>query len=263
MYCDGGENNMSDTKNNKRNLYTPTIGEMEAIYPEGLSEDPFIGINYWISSDDLIFAIWSIKYIDDRDTLEKTKSFIKSIKDLSQAEKLADNLHLDKDVMEYLHKEIKLTSLISYYESQLKIRQKYVVNLGQILAEVRAKDKPLYGTKFMGKVPPISVVFIHTAGNDFELRIILRTDIWFPWVVGFMEKQPAQDTSKMYDNRRLAFWHTTHFNNFITRLQETAMKLDSLWQSNVDMAHPLYQHMIIDNGILLKDERGLSDNKTE
>jgi hypothetical protein len=90
-------------------------------------------------------------------------------------------------------------------------------------------------------------------GQTIDLSIMLHSDIWFPWVVGWLEKRPAFGSKNdKYDNRELAQCHTPRLNRFISTVRELVLEYGGNWV----IAYPppdtgFYSPMVTEQGILL------------
>jgi hypothetical protein len=83
-----------------------------------------------------------------------------------------------------------------------------------------------------------------------EVSIFLYSDIWFPWVVGWLEERRTPDDK--YDNRELAQCHTPRLNRFISTVRELILDYGGNWS----IAYPdpfigFYASMLTEHGILL------------
>jgi hypothetical protein len=89
--------------------------------------------------------------------------------------------------------------------------------------------------------------------RTISFNISLHSDIWFPWVVGWLEKRPAFGSKNdKYDNRELAQCHTPRLNRFISTVRELVLEYGGTW--SIEFPPPstgFYSPMVTEQGILL------------
>jgi hypothetical protein len=89
--------------------------------------------------------------------------------------------------------------------------------------------------------------------RTIDVSIQLNSDIWFPWVAGFLEERRTHGSNNdKYDNRELAQCHTPPLNRFISTVRELVLEYGGIWR--IDYPDPFigfYAPMITEQGILL------------
>jgi len=107
-----------------------------------------------------------------------------------------------------------------------------VEDLGAKLASLRPGDVD-WGGRFMAPAPPVTITGRRArrdAERPLRVRVALFCDVWFPWVLGFLEEAfPAPNARKMYDNRALAARHTPRLNRFLAGAADAAAAAGGRW----------------------------------
>lgn len=127
---------------------------------------------------------------------------------------------------------------ICYYSKDGTLREDSVDNMGALLADLRPNDVNTYSIhRYMRAVRPITIegqlVPCKNEGIkkfvdwEFHFNIYLETDIWYPYVLGYLEtdRMPRQ----LYDNRELALCHTPRLNSFLVAVRRIILDLGGGW----------------------------------
>lgn len=269
------------------------IDHMGVVYPEihpsELSQIPYINKNFWVTIENESFAHWKTTFSRNiRLSIKQLIDFILRIHNLGAYYNTCDiighgklkNLDYSTVIQKQLENVSQLTvfdlsvpqsdeddfwyamGAINYFETFIRDRQ--MKDVGQLLRQLKPDKVQQFATTYMVSAAPVSLkgFEVHKLedGNllintNETIEINLNTDIWFPWVVGFMEDKPAQSQEDMYDNRQLALRHTPRFNDFLYSLRTLTDSLDMAWE--LKHVHPSYNWMVNENGINLDIE--LSD----
>lgn len=134
---------------------------------------------------------------------------------------------------------LRATARMAYADERGEVVENPVENLGAQLRALRPGDVAK-ATGLMVDCPPLDVVgpLIDLARPEQSLwrgrpgtvrvRFTLRTDIWFPWVIGFLA--PIVDATPRYDNRPLAGRHTPRLNAFLAEVRAATLDLGGRWE---------------------------------
>jgi len=88
--------------------------------------------------------------------------------------------------------------------------------------------------------------------DEILVRFRIFSDIWFPWVSGYLEE--VFDVDKMYDTRLLAERHTPRLNRFLSSVSTTTKAMGGTWQLDEDDSRTILQFMVSTEGIRLDVE---------
>lgn len=134
---------------------------------------------------------------------------------------------------------ISTASHICYFDKAGKIKEAAVNNIGTFLKELN-RNSEMYSEGFREDAGAITLlsndVSIHKKNsgqyNPVVFNISLRTDIWFPKVLGLGLQNELDFSPKLkwYDNSALAFCHTPRLNNFLSQVRELALSHSGKWQ---------------------------------
>jgi hypothetical protein len=253
-----------------------------------LTQIPPINKIFWITVENNCFAHWKATFSQNtRLSIRQLTDFILRINILGASVRVCDiighgkfkNFDYSTVIQEQLENISRLTvfdlsipqsdegdffyamGAINYFETF--VRSRAIVDAGQLLRELRPDDVQRFASTYMVAAAPVTLkgfaVNMQEDGNvlitsNETIEISLMTDIWFPWVVGFMEEIPTKQRKNMYDNRQLAFRHTPRLNDYLKELRALTDSLDMTWElSNV---HPLYSWMVSEKGINLDMQSG-------
>jgi hypothetical protein len=123
-----------------------------------------------------------------------------------------------------------------------------VADLGPLLMRLRPDAAPWAAELFMAYVPPVVVQPLSGAFN-----IVLRTDIWFPRILGVLDgNAPLPPAEPSRDNTRLARCHTPRLNAFLADVRETALALGGSWRPLPVEGLSRYASMTDAGGIVLQ-----------
>jgi len=147
---------------------------------------------------------------------------------------------------------LRVAATVAYVESGVVV-DRPVENLGALLRRLHPalRDE---GAGHMVDCPPIDVrgteVDVHgTDGRPrrrTEVRFSLRSDLWYPYVVGLLA--PTFDVERRHDNRALALRHTPRLNAFLGAVRGATLALDGRWglEGEARLAFP---GLVTDHGI--------------
>jgi len=65
------------------------------------------------------------------------------------------------------------------------------------------------------------------------VRSAIRSDIWFPWVLGFLSESTSDQ--EWFDNRPLATRHTRRLNAFLTAARQATLDAGGDWELNPEI----------------------------
>jgi len=240
-----------------------------AFYLNDFIELPFTNIpdnshNNWVSTYPTRFAHWNLEiplgkwrsvlwgklYKTHIFQLKDRQTTIRNIIELSKV----TDLPFKFDLISQQDSRSKLfpSSLIATYMNIGLITMQYEHNMGLARTIIHNTPTEKLDNQYIAQVSPLSISEI----NQNHLQISLHTDIWFPWVVGFMTDKPVQSKEEMYDNRQLAWRHTPRLNQCLTEIKELVVKAGGTWEVGTENVHEEYQHMVMDTGI----ELGMPDD---
>lgn len=159
---------------------------------------------------------------------------------------------------------LRMPAQVCYVDHSGEIVSREVENLGLLLQQLRPADVAEHRHLYMSQVPPLTINAnpIRLTGPEFtgrqrsELWIALYSDIWLPWVIGFMDEPWSPETrikpnDHMYDNRMLADCHTPRLNNFLVAVRELALEIGCTWELDPNQTISPYQFMVSEQGIRL------------
>ena len=134
-----------------------------------------------------------------------------------------------------------------------------VDDLGALLRSLRPGDVATAGG-LMVDCPPIDLTgpLLDVARPErsiwrgrpgvVSVRFTIRTDIWFPWVIGFLA--PPVDMTRRHDNRPLASRHTPRLNAFLASVRAATLDLGGRWELDPEIRFGL-PGMISEQGVHL------------
>jgi hypothetical protein len=146
-------------------------------------------------------------------------------------------------------------SKVCYYKDG-EVIQTWVNDLGGLLAQLR-NTEPLWETL---NVHPVTLYGSHSPVGHTEdaqvseayISTCLPTDIWFPFVTGYM--LPGPGFPYLRDNRELAHCHTPRLNQFLEQAKELTLKAGGTWNFETADIQPACLPMLTDTGIRLIDK---------
>ncbi|MBI5929425.1 MAG: hypothetical protein HY862_08960 [Chloroflexi bacterium] len=127
----------------------------------------------------------------------------------------------------------RCTSLICFYNRERKLIQEKIEDTGALLQKLRPDPNETDVEFYILPTPPI-YIFGDIWDDKAIIRIELHTDIWFPWVKGFLDDPSEFPTHydpqrKMFDNRILANCHTVRLNRFLEKVRELTLNHEGIW----------------------------------
>jgi hypothetical protein len=155
-------------------------------------------------------------------------------------------------------------SKIAYYNRDNDLQTNYINDMGSLLIETRDISREITLHRFIRKTPPmhISEGLISDVNNynnhsdTINIYIDLFTDVWFPWLIGILEDKNSANNSvshpilgKAYDNRELAYYHTSQLNNFLSIISRLVLDYGGQWEKGED--YSFYEKMFTEEGIIL------------
>ena len=138
---------------------------------------------------------------------------------------------------------LRTPARLCYYDLTGKVTEQEVENVGLLLETLRPDDAD-WGSIFMEGVAPVTLLSRSVSLRErskpsqrtgaVQIKISLRTDIWFPQVLGLLEgDQPLKpQPPKWYDNRELASCHTPRLNRFLSAVRQLVLELGGEWRLN-------------------------------
>ncbi len=151
---------------------------------------------------------------------------------------------------------------IAYYDLKGKLTESEVKDIGSLLCLLRPLDaSTAYGLMYGWPAVYISNgLKINFQNLDYstwsskpgkiQIKFALMTDIWFPWVLGFLED--TFDLKGRYDNRELAFQHTPRLNAFLSKICESTLQAGGIWRLDPESSRSNLGFMLNQKGINLK-----------
>jgi hypothetical protein len=134
--------------------------------------------------------------------------------------------------------QLQTLSKVCYYDLSGSLVEAEIKDLGLLLKQLRP-EKAEHSMGYMSHIAPITVSGLtkidvqNARNNPVYISIKLETDIWFPWVVGFLEdREPPSSLHDMFDNRELALQHTPWLNRFLSSVYNLVQELDGEWELN-------------------------------
>jgi hypothetical protein len=137
--------------------------------------------------------------------------------------------------------DTQIASRLCYYDLDGCLTEGEVENIGGLLGELRPQDLE-YGDRWEGfhHNRPIEIYYNwYDPGYDgdepvFAVRIQLPTDIWYPEVEGFLDKNiinwtgvyPSED---WMDNLELSRCHTPRLNRFLAEFKQLTLEFGGEW----------------------------------
>jgi hypothetical protein len=132
--------------------------------------------------------------------------------------------------------QLQALSKVCYYDLSGSLVEAEIKDLGLLLKQLRP-EKAEDSMGYMSHVAPITISGLtkidvqNTRNNPVYISIKLETDIWFPWVVGFLEDcEPPLNLQDMFDNRELALQHTPRLNRFLSSVYDLVQELNGEWE---------------------------------
>jgi hypothetical protein len=154
---------------------------------------------------------------------------------------------------------LRSAARMAYVDQHGDVVEDGVENLGALLRSLRPDDVPV-SAGLMVDCPPLDVAgslidFAHPERSFWRgpagrvrVRFSLRTDIWFPMVIGFLAD--TTDVTPTHDNRPLAERHTPRLNAFLTEVRAATLDLGGRWDLDEEIRFTR-QDMISTAGVVL------------
>jgi hypothetical protein len=245
--------------------------------------------NHWVSSRDEEHASWYVRFPEEQMTNDwEVFQFMKEVYECGEAEGIyrvvrTEEPHAYREdsgitYVEYLEKVLHetgkyvgfwrigfgarrdkegegflATTRLSYFETDGTIAEAEVGDLGKLLMRLRPDLE--MDRHYMASSFPIALWGMkggwYKDGRPYKtyLSICLQTDIWFPWVHGFLG-----EPKRWNDNTDLALRHTPRLNRFLARVKELTLQFGGKWERSNDQHISTYWPMIGEEGILLDAE---------
>ncbi|ADG73329.1 hypothetical protein Cfla_0412 [Cellulomonas flavigena DSM 20109] len=149
-------------------------------------------------------------------------------------------------------RRLRVTATLAYVEGGVVV-DRPVENLGALLRRLHPTllDE---GAGHMVDCPPIDVrgteVDVRGTGGRSrrrtEVRFALRSDLWYPYVVGLLA--PTSDAERRHDNRPLALRHTPRLNAFLGAARSATLALGGRWELE-EQARLAFPGAVTEHGI--------------
>jgi hypothetical protein len=140
----------------------------------------------------------------------------------------------------------RVTARMAYFDQEGRITEEDVEDLGLLLRRLRPADVDT-AAGLMARCHPLEVEgpridFIDPERSVWALKVDrvrirfrLFSDIWFPWVLGFLEEN--FDLGTAHDNRPLAERHTTRLNRFLSEAAGITQQVGGNWGLDEEDSH--------------------------
>lgn len=244
-----------DSQNKHDFVTVPHPRLYEAMTDYYFRELPFMCINYWTVSSTLIFARWIMR-LDQRNAqqlLVKIPQLLAST-EMIGAEQLITFQHAINSSRSF---KFYCNARIFYYSRPESIELRSFQN---IVKAIGPAGKDYMHDRIAEGIYPIHIKNVVDT-TSLRIEIILPTDLWFPWIVGFAKNKPAITKEEMYDNRQLAWGHTPRLNRCLAEIKQLVLDTGGTWEIGTDDIHEQYQHMVTETGIDLNMPDGVSQVK--
>ncbi len=113
-----------------------------------------------------------------------------------------------------------------------RVVEREVSDMGALLEALRPDDVD-GNERFFSPFSPLTLLGGPVRAGDpspVRLRVLLYTDIWLPWVFGFLEEEwPAPNVLQLFDNRELASCHTPRLNRFLEQARRRVEAAGGTW----------------------------------
>lgn len=147
----------------------------------------------------------------------------------------------------------------SYYDRNNILASDYVDDLGLLLSRLRPDSGNQYNLRHgqFDAEPPIKFGSSYYRDSNtripYTFTIRLRSDVWYPYVYGYLGKKHGTiNSSALFDNRELANRHTPRLNRFLAKLRERAMEQGYTWiLVDYELVYKHYRPYITETGINL------------
>jgi hypothetical protein len=128
---------------------------------------------------------------------------------------------------------------VAYYDLKGQLTESEEDDLGALLRRFRPEDER-EAPNAMLWCPPIEAIgplidlqeptrsIWRGKPGSVRIRFIIRSDIWYPWVIGFLEEEV--NVRRRYDNRPLSLRHTPRLNAFLTIARQATLELGGAWE---------------------------------
>lgn len=156
------------------------------------------------------------------------------------------------------------SSKLRYYDSQGNTQEEFVKDMRSLLLDNHLVSLSDSNVHLIYSTPPIliSIYAVDLKYNSkhqldtFEISINLHTDIWFPWVKGFLEDDISSINTSIhpilgvaYDNREIANYHTPRLNKFLQKISGLIVHYGGTWEKGGDTQ--AYEEMFTIEGIII------------
>src|SRR5258707_8449668 len=207
--------------------------------------------NYWVSHRDF-FVTWGANFpaVSTPSDIENLLTFAEKVIQAGEREQVLRVLETTagfdrasgQSYIQFLQKtfeetgrmpffdlfdKAKLSARLSFYNLQGTVVEDDIEDVGLLLRQLRPQEAEnhFHRGHYMATLPAIEIFGSYITPNEPtktpHLGIALATDIWMPWVVGFLERS---DYTAKFDNHELALRHSPRFNAFLAAVQQPTLK---------------------------------------
>jgi hypothetical protein len=147
---------------------------------------------------------------------------------------------------------LRVAARLCHYNLAGELVEEEVEDLGSLVEQLHPSKDP---GRCATSVVPVTINGKQIKVSDLqtpkkyplEISISLDTDIWFPYVIGRLEK--GEMPVGGYDNRELALCHTPRFNRFLANVRQLVLDYGGEWEIADDRMS--YSSQITETGIIL------------
>jgi hypothetical protein len=156
-------------------------------------------------------------------------------------------------------RRFEVTGRMAYFEEG-RVTENDVSDLGRLLARLRPADVQVAGS-LMSYCPPVladgPLIDLEDRGRSFwtgkpgciEVRFEICSDIWLPWVKGFLDEEFGRGI--WYDNRPLTERHSPRLNNFLLAVAEATNGAGAPFELDAERTLSTHAYLVSAKGIQL------------
>jgi hypothetical protein len=262
---------MNELQKVNKNLWTATELDnsfaswgISLPYPQNSSQmSPMLRLFKEISTIGMELEIYNIEKIDAESSQIISCNYADEIEKILSTSGRLYSFGVD-DAIRYGLSYI-CSSKIRFYDLKGDIKEEFSKDISSLLLENYPVKREDSTSLFPPTMPPILIcgdMIVDLEYNSrqklstFEISINLHSDIWFPWIKGFVEGNISHIRSfthpilgKAYDNRELANYHTPRLNKFLKTISQLILDYGGMWEKGYDT--PEYIKMFTIDGIIL------------
>lgn len=156
--------------------------------------------------------------------------------------------------MPFGERRFRVQAEVAHFDREGEVVRAPVDDLGELLARLRPHDLET-GYTFIRPTQPVAIWGATwrpgTRLRALRVQVELASDLWFPWVLGFLEHDQPLETWEWCDNTLLAAEHTPRLNRFLVSLRAVTEGCGGSWALDPDESSRALDFQLHRDGIRL------------